>query len=109
MTPAVWTKSARQDLEDILTYVAARSAQGAATIARRVEEAILDIATFPRAARRDPETGTFEWVVGGVPLLLIYELIRSESGDDRQVDVIAVFNTDRNPADKPGRRDPQSS
>jgi plasmid stabilization system protein ParE len=109
MTPVVWTKSARDDLEDILAYVAARSPQGAATIARRVEEAILDIATFPRAARRDPETGTFEWVVGGVPLLLIYELISSESGDDGQADIIAVFNTDRNPAGKPGRRDSPSS
>ena len=103
MTPVVWTAAALADLEEVLAYAAERNPQGAATIAARVERAALDIATFPRAARRDPASGTYECIVTGVPLLLIYELITTPDAET-QADIIAVFHTDREPATKPGRR-----
>jgi toxin ParE1/3/4 len=104
MTPVVWTKGALADLEAILTYVAERSPQGAATIAARIRDVELTIATFPRAARRDPDTQTYEAVVSGAPLLVIYDLITAR-GETLQADIIAVFHTSRDPATKPGRRD----
>lgn len=103
MTPVVWTKAALADLEQILAYVSERNEKGAATIAVRVQQAILDISTFPRANRRDKATGTYECVVRGVPLLLIYDLIVTSDGG-QQADIIAVFHTSRDPIAKPGRR-----
>lgn len=104
MLPVVWTTAALADLEQILTYVAERSPQGAATIAARVQQATLDIATVPRASRRDPATGTYECVVRGVPLLLVYEFVTRPDGAP-QADIIAVFHTAREPGGKPGRRE----
>jgi plasmid stabilization system protein ParE len=104
MTPVAWTKGALRDLEEILTYAAERSPQGAATIAARVRDTELTISTFPRASRLDAETGAYEAVVGGVPLLVIYELITVAAGT-LQVDIIAVFHTSRDPDTKPGRRE----
>ncbi len=77
-----------------------RSPQGAATLASRVEIAAQKIADYPRASRRDPETGSFEYVVKGLPILLIYEL-NSLHGDVGQADIIAVFHTARAPLTKP--------
>ena len=105
MTPVSWTKAALVDLELILIYAAARNLKGAATIAARVREAELTISTFPRAARRDPDTGAYEAIVHGLPLLLIYELIMV-SDESQRIDIIAVFNTDRAVTAKPGRRGP---
>ncbi len=103
MTTVSWTKAAIRDLEEILSFVAEQSPQGAATIAARVHQAALDIATFPRASRRDTVTGAYEAVVRGVPLLLIYELIKAADGN-LQADIISVFHTSRDPDTKPGRR-----
>lgn len=104
MIEITWTTGALVDLEDILTYVAARSPQGAATIAARIRDTERTIMTFPRATRRDPETGAYEAVVSGTPLLVIYELV-TQAEETIRADVIAVFHTSRDPASKPGRRD----
>ncbi len=104
MTRIIWTRPALDDLADILAYVQARSRQGAATIATRVEEALASIVTFPRANRLNNETGSYECVLRGVPLLLIYELV-SAGPDDVRAEIIAVFHTSRDPDTKPGRRD----
>ena len=108
MTPVVWTTAALDDLEAILTYVAAKSPKGAATIAARVQDAEVAISTFPRASRRDPETGAYEAVVRNVPLLLIYEIDTTRTGAP-QADIVAVFHTSRDPTTKPGRRNPSLS
>jgi toxin ParE1/3/4 len=104
MTAVVWTTAALADLEAILDYVAERSFQGAATIADRVHQATRDISTFPRAARLDQGSGTYECVVRGVPLLIIYELVPNSGGVIR-AEIIAVFHTSRDPTTKPKRRE----
>lgn len=102
MITVAWTMAAREDLEETLTYVAERNPRGAATIAERILEAETTISTFPRAARRDADTGAFEAVVRKVPCLLIYEIV--DAHGEEQADIIAVFHTSRDPAAKPGRR-----
>jgi plasmid stabilization system protein ParE len=104
MTPVVWTRGALDDLRTILEYVAARSLHGAATISARVYQAEQTIAMFPRASRRNADTGTYEAVVTGVPLLMIYDLVTTTDGE-HQADIIAVFHTSRDPTAKPGRRE----
>ncbi len=103
MTPVVWTAAALHDLDGILTYVATQSAQGAATIATRVDSAVLDISTFPRAARFDRETRTYECVVRGLPLLIIYQLVPMPDAKVR-AEIVAVFHTSRDPSTKLERR-----
>jgi plasmid stabilization system protein ParE len=49
---------------------------------------------FPRAARYDRETNTYERPIPGLPLLLIY------MASDELVEVVAVFHTSRDPARK---------
>ncbi len=105
MIAVAWTTAALDDLEAILTYVAARSPQGAASMAARVSDTEVAIATFPRASRRDPDTGAYEAVVRRMPLLLIYEIVAVPDGHE-QADIIAVFHTSRDPAAKPGHRAP---
>ena len=104
MITVVWTRPALSDLEQILTFTAERSPRGAATIANRVERSVLDIATFPRANRRDPSTGVYECVVKCMPLLLIYELISFPGGLER-AEIVAVFHTSRDPSSKVRRRE----
>ena len=103
MTSVRWTTAALDDLEQILSYMAERNPQGAATVAERVAKAVERISTFPRANRRDDETGTYECVVRGLPLLLINEIITAKD-EAECVDLVAVFHTSREPAEKPGRR-----
>ena len=80
-----------------------RCRSGAASMAARVSDTEVAIATFPRASRRDPDTGAYEAVVRRMPLLLIYVAVPD---GHEQADIIAVFHTSRDPAAKPGRRAP---
>jgi toxin ParE1/3/4 len=95
-----WTTEAVADLEQILSFVAKQNPQGSATIVTRIEEALSTIEAWPRACRHDATSGTYEWVIRGLPLLLIYELITLPD-HSTQADIIAVFHTSRNPTDKP--------
>jgi toxin ParE1/3/4 len=106
MTVVEWSEAALDDLRAINAYLRPRSRQGAATLARRIEAAEVNIATFPRASRRDCASGTYEYVIRGMPYLLIYAMQSSESieGDQRAV-IPAVFHTSRDPATKPGTSD----
>ena len=92
----VWTAEAADDLADTLAYIAARSPQGAANVAARIEAAVDSIGQFPHAGRLDPKTGCRERVIGRYPLLLVYTV------DDAQnlVEIIALFHTARDPQDK---------
>ena len=103
MTEVIWTRAAIDDLNDILSYAAARNAKGAATLAEKVGAAAKALQTFPRASRYIAETNTYEAVVRGVPLLLIYEINSDASGNVR-VEILSVFHTSQNPSAKQGRR-----
>jgi len=98
----VWTEAAFRDLEHILAFTAARSTQGAATIAARIAKSVHAISTLPKAARYDKATGVYERAVPGLPLLIIYEVVAGANGGDR-AEIIAVFHTSRDPDGKPTR------
>lgn len=90
----VWTPEATDDLEAILSYLADRSPAAAASVAARIDHTLHAISQFPRAGRLDDETGAREWVVPGLPLLIIYV----ESTD--LIEIIALFHTARDPETK---------
>jgi toxin ParE1/3/4 len=93
-----YTDDALADLENILSYIAERNSAAAAYVATRIESAVGDIALFPNASRLDPETGVREHVVPGLPVLIIHQL------DDDLIEIIAIFHTSRDPANKLTKR-----
>ena len=92
-----YTAEALGDVRQILSFFADKSPSHAPDVAARIDMAVQAVASFPRAARFDRETSTYERPISGLPLLLIYAV------SDELVEVIAVFHTARNPAAKPDR------
>ena len=89
-----YTAEALGDVAQLLSFVADQSASHAADVAARIDTAVRALGIFPRAARYDRETETYERPIAGLPLLLIYTV------SDELVEVIAVFHTSRDPTTK---------
>ena len=100
MIPVRWTKWALADLDDIVERAATSNPKGAQTISKRIHAAEITIRMFPRSARFNRKTKTYEAVVRGVPFLLIYTLA-DQDGIEGAV-IRAVFHTARDPKIKPG-------
>ena len=90
----VYTAEALGDVGNILSFVAVQSPSHAPNVAARIDMVAKALAIFPRAARYDRETSTYERPIPGLPLLLIYMV------SDELVEVIAVFHTSRDPTAK---------
>lgn len=89
-----WRQEAAADLDDILAYIAERNPAAAARVADRIAHSIGSITEYPRAGRRDEDTGCHEWPVPGLPLLIVYQLA------GQTIDIVAVFHTSRDPSTK---------
>ena len=89
-----YTAEALGDVAQVLSFVADQSPSHAPDVAARIDMAVKALGIFPRAARFDRETETYERAISGLPLLLIYTV------SDKLVEVIAVFHTSRDPARK---------
>lgn len=89
-----FTAEALGDVAQVLSFVADQSPSHAPDVAARIDMAAKALAIFPRAARLDRETETYERPIPGLPLLLIYTV------SEKLVEVIAVFHTSRDPARK---------
>ncbi len=76
-----FTRHARQDLHEILGFIAQADLDAAANLALRIEELIGRMAAFPESGRRIPEAPEHparEWVV--VPLLRIFYRVDEGAG-----------------------------
>ena len=91
----ILTRQASADLENVLSYIAAQNPVAAAGVAARIDRTLSIVGDFPRAGRLDQNTGAREWLVSGLPLLVIYT-IQSD-----YVEVIGIFHTSRDPRTKP--------
>jgi toxin ParE1/3/4 len=89
-----YTAEALGDVAQVLSFVADQSPSHAPDVAARIDMAVKAVGVFPRAARFDSKTETYERPIPGLPLLLIY------TASDKLVEVIAVFHTSRDPARK---------
>lgn len=90
-----WTLEASEDLDDVLSYIASRNPTAAARVAERIDRSVTSLAKFPRAGRRNPASGALEWVVPGLPLLIIYTIPTADF-----VEIIALFHASRDPSTK---------
>ena len=63
-------------------------------VADRIGRAVRNIGYFPAVGRRHERTGTREYLVRGLPYLLVYTV------DDESIEIIALFHTSRDPEAK---------
>jgi toxin ParE1/3/4 len=69
-----WTPSALRDLDSSGEYIKERKERAALRIGRRLEEAVLELTTFPNLGRPGRLRGTREVVVSGTPFVVIYRV-----------------------------------
>jgi plasmid stabilization system protein ParE len=68
-------ESAYADLERIYAWVAQDSPRNATSVVRRIDAAMEDkLAFFPYMGRPGKSPGTREWVVHGLPYLIVYRV-----------------------------------
>lgn len=88
-------EEALADLEEIAQFFAEHDAAAADRVIARIHRTIhRTIATLPSSGRANAANGTREYVVPGLPYLVIYIPTATE------IDVVAVFHTARDPANK---------
>jgi toxin ParE1/3/4 len=79
---------AADDLEDVFDWIAGDSPAAARAVVSRILASVERLGAFPEMGRSGREPGTREWVVPGLPYIVVYE-VRAEAAE---VVVIAVFH-----------------
>ena len=79
------------DLENIYNWIARENPSAARSVAQRVLDAVENkIAHFPHVGREGRMTGTREWIVRGLPYIIVYRV------EADAVVVLGVFHGARN-------------
>jgi toxin ParE1/3/4 len=71
----VWSRRAKQDLRELVAYIAEDSVQAAETVAGRILKAAELLSDMPRSGRIGRVPGTRERVVGRTPYILAYRIV----------------------------------
>jgi toxin ParE1/3/4 len=89
---------ALSDIENIHRYIADRNPPAAASVVARIRRAADRLGEWPLIGHSGLAPGTFEWVVVGLPYIIVYEV------DERanEVAIVAVFHGRQ---DRPGESD----
>lgn len=72
MMKLVWTRSARQDVNEIWDYLALRRPNSAELMDSQILNAVEGLANFPKRGRPGRAAGTRELVIQGSPYLIVY-------------------------------------
>ena len=89
-----YTAEARGHVAAIYNFIRDRSPVAATQVAARIRLAAERLTEFPRMGRVGRVTGTHEWVVRGLPYIIVYEVGVTEPPD--VVLVLAVFHAAQN-------------
>lgn len=84
-----YSAEAISQIRDILSYIRNRDETAAKRVAARLEAAARRITHFQQIGRPGTDPGTREWVLPGLPYILVYEI--DEPADE--VVIIAVFHS----------------
>ena len=80
---------AQDHLENILTYIEQDDRVAAERVTARIRSSAEGLMTFPYMGRAGTVSGTFEYVVPGLPYIIAY---RVDLGDDDEVVILGVFH-----------------
>ena len=69
-----FTAEAREHIASIYSYINERSSTAAAQVVARIRLAAGRLTEFPRMGRVGRVEGTHEWVVSGLPYIIVYEI-----------------------------------
>lgn len=76
------------DLDGIFTWIAQDDPTSAARVVDRIVESAAGLARFPRIGRLGRVSGTFEWVVPGLPYVVVYTIDEAR----QELAVVAIFH-----------------
>ena len=88
---------ARDHLLHIQEYISERNPQAASRVGERIRDSAELLRIFPHAGRTGQSPNTREWVVQGLPYVLVYEM---EAGNPGIITILGVFHC----AEDPGKR-----
>jgi len=78
-----YSRRSLRHIDSILSYIAAHDRSAAAKVSRRVRDSTAMLLEFPGAGRRGAQTGTREFVVPGLPYIVVYRLV--DGGDELRI------------------------
>lgn len=84
----VFRSAAYGDLDRIFIWIANDRPQSAHTVIDRILDSAERLGRFPHLGHAGRRAGTFEWVVAGLPYIIVYQI----NSDDDLIDVVAVVH-----------------
>jgi toxin ParE1/3/4 len=84
-----FTAEAREHIAAIYSYVRDRNPVAATQVVARIRMAAEQLAEFPRMGHAGRVPGTHEWVVRGLPYIIVYQ---TGAADPDEVLVLAIFH-----------------
>ena len=84
-----YTAEARSHIEAIFNFINDRNPNAAVQVAARIRFAAERLADFPRIGHAGRVPGTYEWVVSGLPYIIVYDVAL---GDRDELTVMGVFH-----------------
>jgi plasmid stabilization system protein ParE len=88
-----YTAEAQEHIAAIHNYIGDRSPAAATQVIARIRLAAERLTEFPRIGRIGRVPGTHEWVVRGLPYIIVYEVGVT---DPDEVLILAVFHAAQN-------------
>jgi plasmid stabilization system protein ParE len=84
-----FTEEARDHIAAIYSYIKDRNSAAATQVAARIRSAASQLAEFPRMGHVGRVPGTHEWVVRGLPYIIVYQ---TGAADPDEVLILGVFH-----------------
>jgi plasmid stabilization system protein ParE len=84
-----YTAQAREHIGAIYGYIRDRNPVAATQVAARVRQAAERLAEFPRMGHAGRVAGTYEWVVRGLPYIIVYQ---HGAADSDEVIILGIFH-----------------
>lgn len=84
-----YTAQARQHIASIFGYIRERNPVAATQVLARIRLAAERLAEFPRMGHAGRVAGTHEWVVRGLPYIIVYQ---TGAADPDEVLVLGVYH-----------------
>jgi len=98
-----YSRRSRHQIESILSYISERNRAASVKVSHRIQDAIAMLMEFPAAGHRGTQAGTREFVVPGMPYVIVYRLMPERD----ELRIAGVFHGaqlrqgQRRPADNP--------
>jgi toxin ParE1/3/4 len=91
----VFREAAYADLDRIFIWIARDRPRSAHSVVDRILDSAERLGRFPQMGHVGRAPGTLEWVVPGLPYVVVYRI----NTDDEVIDVVSVFHgaQDRDP------------